>query len=273
MGDGVSGAVVGSNPRGRGDDYELDTKKPHPREQPPRARGRHLDHGDHVRGGRATPAGAGTTATNLSAPWPDGSNPRGRGDDDLAALPTMVLSEQPPRARGRLRVRTQWAVLGGATPAGAGTTRGGRRLRRSCGSNPRGRGDDAAPWRTASPHAEQPPRARGRQADGEAAQDVTRATPAGAGTTDLGKLVYLALGSNPRGRGDDLVITSLLSYPGEQPPRARGRRLPGSARPDQGGATPAGAGTTRAWRGRCTWTRSNPRGRGDDSACRRCRAR
>ncbi len=245
MGDGVSGAVVGSNPRGRGDDYELDTKKPHPREQPPRARGRHLDHGDHVRGGRATPAGAGTTTWPRCPRWCSASNPRGRGDGFGSVHSGQSSAEQPPRARGRPAEGAGSAEAVGATPAGAGTTQrlGGRRVLTQ--SNPRGRGDDKRMVRPPRTSLEQPPRARGRRTSASWCTSRSGATPAGAGTTSSSRRCCPTPGSNPRGRGDDDFPAPLGPTRAEQPPRARGRPGRGEVGVRGRGATPAGAGTTR----------------------------
>ncbi len=90
-----------SNPHGRGDDRKFTSFCCMPREQPPRARGRHATPGQRHAEARATPAGAGTTMRTCTPTPPGRSNPRGRGDDVPMLASVGPAWEQPPRARGR----------------------------------------------------------------------------------------------------------------------------------------------------------------------------
>ncbi len=153
----------GSNPRGRGDDYGADPQGLQRIEQPPRARGRPGHRRGSRRPGRATPAGAGTTSMRARRTSGPRSNPRGRGDDPKPIAILGCGMEQPPRARGRPPTGSCPRPDPGATPAGAGTTTAPCSAARGGGSNPRGRGDDAAGAFYWVGLVEQPPRARGRR--------------------------------------------------------------------------------------------------------------
>ncbi len=237
-------------------------------ELPPQARGRRQHaRGQHPESG-ATPAGAGTTASPATPRGCATSYPRRRGDDDVPSVVCQTTTELPPQARGRRRRGDRLVAEAGATPAGAGTTPGGRR--RPCpGSYPRRRGDDPGQADGVRLERELPPQARGRRVEPHRVAALAGATPAGAGTTSLPISVPPLRTSYPRRRGDDSRGAGTSWRRRELPPQARGRRG-ADARVHRGQrATPAGAGTTRPRPGRRRPGRSYPRRRGDDTATSR----
>ncbi len=173
----------GSYPRGRADDSANPGTRIGPGELPPRARGRHLLRAGLRLGGRATPAGAGTTSSPRGREAWCRSYPRGRGDDPSGIAVADDDTELPPRARGRRRSPRAGAGLGGATPAGAGTTPAAWWASSIAESYPRGRGDDSRLTGAVRLNDELPPRARGRLHGDKRVERLSRATPASAGTT------------------------------------------------------------------------------------------
>ena len=76
-----------------------------------------------------TPAWAGTATWRSSATARTRAHPRVGGDGGLRPWPTCRGVGSPPRGRGRLEVALTVEVLGGLTPAWAGTARTGCRAR------------------------------------------------------------------------------------------------------------------------------------------------
>ena len=127
-GAGTTRPVTGKNtaarsyPRGCGDDGARWRVRVTDRELPPRVRGRQGRKVLNRESGRATPAGAGTTARTGGRTPPGASYPRGCGDDAWWMDHTGQADELPPRVRGRRQSGERLADGRRATPAGAGTT-------------------------------------------------------------------------------------------------------------------------------------------------------
>ncbi len=249
---------------GRGDDSPGAARTRSEPELPLRARGRRADRLVGHLLGRATPAGAGTTTSGPAPTRTCASYPRGRGDDTRAGAEIKKDQELPPRARGRRVGAGGEGGDAGATPAGAGTTSPQPSERRRTRSYPRGRGDDRVWGFPGDLQQELPPRARGRQHAVVPAGGVVGATPAGAGTTPRRSRSRRRPRSYPRGRGDDALRLIEAEEAKELPPRARGRPERVGLFARDLGATPAGAGTTRAGGNPRSARGSYPRGRGDD---------
>jgi hypothetical protein len=166
------GSARAGYPRGRGEDDTGGGRVGHLAGLPPRARGRPTQTEVRRLTPRATPAGAGKTATTSGWTMVPRGYPRGRGDDCSSIRHRLSSRGLPPRARGRQ-----------CAPAGAGTTGRSATRRRPPRGYPRGRGDDRLCG--AQPVGDEglPPRARGRPALGRVSVLARRATPAGAGTT------------------------------------------------------------------------------------------
>ena len=288
------------HPRVRGDDLELRQRHPGETGTPPRARGRPRNETDRPRGGRNTPACAGTTRTRtrwtLDRPehprvWgrlrhyrsqhhrtgntpacagttrsartrssPAAEHPRVRGDDRLWDTVAGWLMPTPPRARGRP------TNAAGNVATGRNTTWSLRRHRLSMSEHPRVRGDDPDPAATRFLPFGTPPRARGRRARREPPRLLPGNTPACAGTT-AGRPAPGTRGpEHPRVRGDDDQSPARHPRVTGTPPRARGRPLRGPAVPVPAGNTPACAGTTGPRSTRRAAGAEHPRVRGDDQS-------
>ena len=213
--------------------------------RPPRVRGRLHRSGQAPAVARTTPACAGTTGSGTAAGTRRTDDPRVRGDDSSTRSAVGGRPGRPPRARGRLGVRSRWRRPYRTTPACAGTTTGAWPTRSSSGDDPRVRGDDGGWRRLGVCWRGRPPRARGRPFHARHDPAPFGTTPACAGTTFRVDKQQWSPEDDPRVRGDDYFIGAPL------------RRV--------GWTTPACAGTTggRWWLGVGSW--DDPRVRGDDS--------
>ena len=131
---------------------------------PPRARGA----GEWGRvagdGRRITPACAGSRPGSWHRHWRPGDHPRVRGEQDSTFTLNLNDDGSPPRARGAVGGTTAVHVVGGITPACAGSSRGHGWRRRARWDHPRVRGEQqqALEWLEGVPGS--PPRARGAAA-------------------------------------------------------------------------------------------------------------
>ncbi|MBB6081633.1 hypothetical protein HNR57_007584 [Streptomyces paradoxus] len=155
-----------SYPRGCGDDKIFLATLTWLSELPPRVRGRlRLDRRESP-GRRATPACAGTTQEEPAQCGDSQSYPRVCGDDRHEARYWPVMTELPPRVRGRLGRVGAADHPRGATPACAGTTLWSFSHGAMGRSYPRVCGDDPQQDTTEHDDLELPPRVRGRPTAG-----------------------------------------------------------------------------------------------------------
>ena len=111
-----------AHPRECGDDRAIQVPSPSRTGSPPRMRGRQsngcalkLEH-------RLTPANAGTTDDCLLVEVDGPAHPRECGDDKNSPPLAVIQDGSPPRMRGRPQPVRGGGVVGGLTPANAGTT-------------------------------------------------------------------------------------------------------------------------------------------------------
>ena len=135
-------------------------------------------------------------------------------------------------------------VVGGITPACAGTTHGSASLCSSLGDHPRVCGDySLCPW-SYPILLGSPPRVRGLPCGIYTSGGVTRITPACAGTTGLRRGSRAVRRDHPRVCGDYWGGNGTHSSPSGSPPRVRGLLRKLARRPQGRRITPACAGTT-----------------------------
>ncbi len=172
-----------AHPRSRGDDYGDDRSSSLLLGSPPLARGRRSNLNCLRRGGRLTPARAGTTAAFARHTTMCEAHPRSRGDDLWRESNELRVEGSPPLARGRQGLTLAAARARRLTPARAGTTQHGAAPDPDGEAHPRSRGDDCVMTFCGAYSVGSPPLARGRHDEIEAAPLVDRLTPARAGTT------------------------------------------------------------------------------------------
>ena len=255
---------AGDHPRERGEHQAYYLSGPCQLGPPPRARGARGHRGLLRVGPRTTPASAGSTTPRRRARRGRRDHPRERGEHLGNVVAGDGVRGPPPRARGALVARRrarvdhrttprargalagvrQRPVVGGTTPASAGST-GTRCSRRSSPrDHPRERGEHtgsaSCDWRCSGP----PPRARGAPGGVATGALPGRTTPASAGSTDPRGIVEPLEGDHPRERGEHAEHVGGIMPGIGPPPRARGAHRRHISRHAGPGTTPASAGST-----------------------------
>ena len=219
---------------------------------------------------RSTPACAGTTFHQRSTFSDKEEHPRVCGDDSATRASRVTTGGAPPRVRGRPSCGACGLVLGGSTPACAGTTLDRAAMVSISGEHPRVCGDDHRGAVVVVDLRGAPPRVRGRPMSAKLAVVGAGSIPACAGTTTRSTQRTWPDGEHPRVCGDDLQPEWLERLRVGAPPRVRGR--PGKVGSSEValGSTPACAGTTSHDRDRPGLGEEHPRVCGDDTIDNRC---
>ena len=254
------------HPRSRGDHAIVGSSDYGVRGPPPLARGPHDLVLIDVLVERSTPARAGTTPSRRRPTRRSRVHPRSRGDHERHPDVPPDRVGPPPLARGpRL---TPAVGEGGprSTPARAGTTLPAQEAAVLRGVHPRSRGDHRMGLAYEIRREGPPPLARGPRANGSNIRNVSRSTPARAGTTEAIMTRTTIHMVHPRSRGDHERHPDVPPDRVGPPPLARGPlgRMPSLCVSNR--STPARAGTTVA-----RWSGSlidpvHPRSRGDHRA-------
>ena len=234
------------HPRVCGDHRECISTVLPTRGSPPRVRGPLLALPLVERGGRITPACAGTTGRWCPPPGWGWDHPRVCGDHAVALVATMSKWGSPPRVRGPR------PIIGGEpyplriTPACAGTTSSVLLARMSRRDHPRVCGDHMVTSSLSGISPGSPPRVRGPPRlvlDRGADQGIT---PACAGPTPSPGRTCPRGRDHPRVCGAHTSLGTPCFRASGSPPRVRGPRIRVDQRPEASGITPACAGTTWA---------------------------
>ena len=152
------------------------------------------------------------------------------------------------------------------TPANAGTTDRGGRLRHPHGDHPRECGDHVGPLTIGVVDGGSPPRMRGPRCTCDAAYDRGGITPANAGTTVSMRAMVRVPRDHPRECGDHRCHSENVSRSAGSPPRMRGPPSLYTPGVYSRGITPANAGTTPWMHRRKRGNRDHPRECGDHAA-------
>ena len=115
-------ATPRTHPRWRGDFTWIDVLTTTGEDSPPLARGLLLHAQQHRQTQGLTPAGAGTSLGWSPHPAPTWTHPRWRGDFSTSEPEPEPPVDSPPLARGLQQPGLLLRLLGGLTPAGAGTS-------------------------------------------------------------------------------------------------------------------------------------------------------
>ncbi len=130
------------HPHGRGEDQQGRRYRHQQGETPPRAWGRRGILGLQSGDGGNTPTGVGKTASNPKRGDRSGKHPHGRGEDRTVIPRIQYVSETPPRAWGRLRLRLPICSAARNTPTGVGKTLRKANRHEIPQKHPHGRGED-----------------------------------------------------------------------------------------------------------------------------------
>ena len=238
-------------PRLRGEHIQVSSATTLDEGLPPLARGAPRADGTLLRGAGPTPACAGSTWAISSASSMSRAYPRLRGEHSTLLPGPSLAMGLPPLARGarcdgQMRHRVAWP-----TPACAGSTDGRHQAAARSKAYPRLRGEHSARIACSAAAEGLPPLARGAPNHVMAMLDVSRPTPACAGSTITSISVLLAVEAYPRLRGEHIRPNSRPETTEGLPPLARGAPRDASQLGRSRGPTPACAGSTsRGRRGR-----------------------
>ncbi len=255
------------HPRVRGEQLKVRSPRLWSAGSPPRARGAGEGFSIITDCERITPACAGSRASRRT--WRPGptDHPRVRGEQRGPAGAGDQADGSPPRARGADAERAPGGRGPGITPACAGSRVCHHHQAKQYRDHPRVRGEQLSPgqWRTIEEGS--PPRARGagpRRAERPPAAGIT---PACAGSSS-GVRGWRRCGrDHPRVRGEQMAAETGQTADVGSPPRARGAVPADPDQRDEGGITPACAGSRTAIRSTSTTSRDHPRVRGEQTSC------
>ena len=240
---------------------------------PPRMRGQDTWVSMDCHTPRITPADAGTRALMREGLNEMKDHPRGCGDKNYFSINFYWFIGSPPRMRGQvippgLSLSRCWI-----TPADAGTSCHNQATVTFLGDHPRGCGDKKKKDWFVPVFLGSPPRMRGQVHGFCPRLQVTRITPADAGTSITAPIKDAGVQDHPRGCGDKFqALVHPSTMPGS-PPRMRGQGVCPLAPSLPFRITPADAGTREAPSNAVSSFADHPRGCGDKAGLLTSRAR
>ncbi len=271
------------HPRWRGEQPLYSSTLPQPAGPSPLARGAGVGVLALFAGRGAIPAGAGSRSSAPSSPTPTRGHPRWRGEQPRSAGCLLAVMGPSPLARGAVVEMGKASATVGAIPAGAGSSGATGACTSRPGGHPRWRGEQNADYALESPPLGPSPLARGavqlpdllsaEPGPSPLARGAVAVTddhvvfrgaiPAGAGSRRLSGTGRRPRGGHPRWRGEQ--SEPQRPRPGREGPSplARGAALDHLPRHFEGGAIPAGAGSSGARPAAIARSRGHPRWRGE----------
>ncbi len=168
------------------------------------------------------PARAGRTPVPPSWAIRSGAHPRSRGEDGSRPLGYGRGPGSSPLARGGPSRTARRYYRAGLIPARAGRTSTRRTSPTLTRAHPRSRGEDVGPDPYAWGPSGSSPLARGGLGADGAVVRLPGLIPARAGRTTKASSSDSATGAHPRSRGEDALLSQLLTARGGSSPLARG---------------------------------------------------
>ena len=133
------------HPRGCGENCHPLSRRNTASGSPPRMRGKHNADKASLEQQRITPADAGKTGSDSCRPDLRGDHPRGCGENYFVKPAALRAIGSPPRMRGKQSYTCIGGFRRGITPADAGKTGLGRRIKARTADHPRGCGENCIP--------------------------------------------------------------------------------------------------------------------------------
>ena len=212
---------------------------------------------------RFIPAGAGTRRSPASGCRRETVHPRGGGDKKLASTRIPFDFGSSPRGRGQGHELPQVAPVQRFIPAGAGTRPVPRQTSSRNSVHPRGGGDKSLFKQGRLEVSGSSPRGRGQVFSRHTPRPLPRFIPAGAGTSFPASSPRALKSVHPRGGGDKPNAATARGYSGGSSPRGRGQGTRFRRQPRRHRFIPAGAGTRSGPPAESSPTPVHPRGGGD----------
>ena len=211
-----------------------------------------------------TPADAGKTIIIIIVNPFVKDHPRGCGENMASVNIGIGHAGSPPRMRGKPTAFT-WALnQAGITPADAGKTPFVAMLEPKHRDHPRKCGENSGKSISAHASTESPPQVRGKPARIEAAEPLSRITPASAGKTAIPRSSSCRASDHPRKCGENSMTSMRDRLKHGSPPQVRGKHNFTEFSCKVIRITPAGAGKTRRGTAGAVQTKDHPRRCGEN---------
>ena len=213
----------------------------------PRGRGKRPARRGPRRRIRLIPARAGKTGWRCVWPRNSGAHPRAGGENAARRVLRGTSRGSSPRGRGKPLMPWQRQVADGLIPARAGKTHGVPWPLASPAAHPRAGGENLDNRERAGDDAGSSPRGRGKHFGDFAAKAGTRLIPARAGKTTRATQSGAVSEAHPRAGGENAPMIVLIWLKVGSSPRGRGKPDRRRRRPVRPRLIPARAGKTPLW--------------------------
>ena len=172
---------------------------------------------------RITPAWAGKSDKHQRARSWLGDHPRVGGEKPMTGTQSGIFTGSPPRGRGKAEMAQLKLDNAGITPAWAGKSQHRSTLLSLTGDHPRVGGEKITAIEVMFLSLGSPPRGRGKEFESMPQTFAQRITPAWAGKSATAVLVDSEARDHPRVGGEKIVLLIQTSPPKGSPPRGRGK--------------------------------------------------
>ena len=190
---------------------------------PPQVRGKRRNRYFRWCACRITPAGAGKTAKSRRLRLSAKDHPRRCGENRSSIIRHCCIEGSPPQVRGKLYAFSDGFDRRGITPAGAGKTKLRAAYHVVAQDHPRRCGENCFFALAAYGRMGSPPQVRGKPDTCRMFRRVLGITPAGAGKTLKGILIYGNHWDHPRRCGENLTTPRSDRGQSGSPPQVRGK--------------------------------------------------
>ena len=178
----------------------------------------------------------------------------------------MIVTGSSPLTRGKRLAARSGYDPGGLIPAHAGKTRSRICSESAPAAHPRSRGENISRSKLDTSLIGSSPLTRGKRPPGSPRPQLPRLIPAHAGKTVQQRRGGKFGGAHPRSRGENLPGTRNSPPSRGSSPLTRGKRPPGSPRPQLPRLIPAHAGKTVQQRRGGKFGGAHPRSRGENES-------
>ena len=178
----------------------------------------------------------------------------------------MIVTGSSPLTRGKRLAARSGYDPGGLIPAHAGKTRSRICSESAPAAHPRSRGENISRSKLDTSLIGSSPLTRGKHRRRRPDSAARRLIPAHAGKTYQAHATALQAGAHPRSRGENEMSAQVSAVAAGSSPLTRGKRPPGSPRPQLPRLIPAHAGKTVQQRRGGKFGGAHPRSRGENES-------
>ena len=253
-----------AHPRSRGENIPPGPRVVRVEGSSPLTRGKPLLPLDPCGASRLIPAHAGKTIGGSLSPLPMTAHPRSRGENLSPSSWSHCRRGSSPLTRGKRIAKIAKRALGRLIPAHAGKTISSSRMYQNDAAHPRSRGENLSVRSPVASDSGSSPLTRGKPSHQARRNRGPGLIPAHAGKTRCLSRSTKCLRAHPRSRGENSLLTPMLSDRYGSSPLTRGK--PGLIKASFWyiRLIPAHAGKTSDWRHRHGDAEAHPRSRGEN---------